>query len=71
MQVTYETKIKDISIYPTLEAYATLYGRVERTLFRDLHILKLPLNDLKAAYQPHFGITAVNLILSALSLTAK
>ncbi len=35
-----------------------MYGRVERALFCDLHVRRLPLNDLKAAYQPRFGITA-------------
>jgi hypothetical protein len=31
---------------------------VERTLFRDLYVHQLPINDLKQHYQPQFGITA-------------
>lgn len=58
MQVTYETKISDKSLYRVLEAYAALYGRVERALFRDLQCRHIPLNDLKQQYQPRFGITA-------------
>jgi hypothetical protein len=58
MQVTYQTKIKDVSCYPLLEQYAHLYGRVEHALFRDLYVCHLPLNDLKQQYLPQFGITA-------------
>jgi IS605 OrfB family transposase len=62
MQVTFEAKITDTdnsrAFYPSLEAYAALYGQVERALFRDLYVRDLPLNELKQQYQPRFGITA-------------
>lgn len=59
MQVTFEAKISDSHLYPLLDEYAALYGRVERALFRDLYVNGgLSINDLKQLYQPRFGITA-------------
>ncbi|MDI6823840.1 MAG: transposase [Bacillota bacterium] len=58
MKVTFEAKIKDVSLYPLLEAFAALFGRVERALFRDHCVRGEPLADCKRRYLPLFGITA-------------
>lgn len=58
VKVTFETRIKDRSLYPLLEAFAALFGCVERTLFRDHYVRGEPLPDCKRRYLPAFGITA-------------
>ncbi|MBC7339646.1 MAG: transposase, partial [Firmicutes bacterium] len=58
MKVTFEARIKDRSLYPLLEAFAALFGRVERTLFRDHYVRGEPLSDCKRRYLGAFGITA-------------
>ncbi|MEW6049190.1 MAG: hypothetical protein AB1609_22425 [Bacillota bacterium] len=51
-------RLKDRSLYPLLEAFAALFGRVERTLFRDHYVRGEPLPDCKRRYLRAFGITA-------------
>ena len=58
MQVTFEAKITDTALYPTLAAFAELYGQVERQLFRDLFVSHKNQNDLKRDYLPRYQITA-------------
>ena len=55
---TYQTRCKlDELASSILDNCSSLYGSIERHLFRDL-IKKLPLNDLKREYLVKYGITA-------------
>ncbi len=55
---TYQTRLDlDVTQSAALDAYAALYGRVERSLFAAMRSGKA-INDLKRDFQPRFGITA-------------
>jgi len=58
LQVTFESKVKDASLYPFFDQVAALYGRVERSLYVDLYVRGLKLKELKQEYILKFGITA-------------
>ncbi|MCL5046972.1 MAG: hypothetical protein M1598_09385 [Actinobacteria bacterium] len=45
--VTFQTKIKDQSLYPLLDAIARLYGQAERHLFVDLYLRCRPMKECK------------------------
>lgn len=53
---TFECRITDAP--DVLEQWARLYGRVDRSYFRDRHIKGKSKNDLKRDFQKDFGITA-------------
>jgi IS605 OrfB family transposase len=55
---TFEAKIKDRSAYPVLDAVADLLSQVERHLFAEQYVRRVPLKDLKRQYLCRFGITA-------------
>ena len=55
---TYQTRlVQDAVQTAALDAYARLYGRVERSLFAAMKAGGT-VNDLKRAFLPKFGITA-------------
>ncbi len=58
MLATFETRIKDMSAYPALDAVAALLSLAERHLFVDLIVKGRSLNELKREYLPRFGISA-------------
>ena len=58
MQVTFESKVKDVSLDPLFDRMAALYSRVERSLYVDLYGRGLKIKDLKRQHIPKFGITA-------------
>ena len=54
---TYQTRLPE-SRYPALDAYAMLYGQVERKLFAALQSGRGTVNQLKRDFLCRFGITA-------------
>lgn len=58
MPVTFETKMKDQSTHPALEAIADHMSHVEQHLFVDRYVHGKPLLALKREYIIKFGITA-------------
>ncbi|MDI6894501.1 MAG: hypothetical protein QME70_07825 [Bacillota bacterium] len=47
VKVTFEARIRDVSLYPLLEAFAALFGCVERALFRDHYVRGEPLSRME------------------------
>jgi IS605 OrfB family transposase len=59
MMRTWQTRLRaGIGAAATLDAYADLYGRVERSLFADLCAGRQSINELKREYLKRFEITA-------------
>lgn len=58
MSVTYQTKNKDNAASMYFDRFAEFFGRLERALFVDQYIRKLPLGELKKSYISRHQITA-------------
>lgn len=72
MMRTWQTRLKlAVAEAAALDAYATLYGKAERSLFADLTSGKHTRNELKRDYLIRFGITARQFNALRISLEGK
>ena len=58
MSITIETKLSDEKALKFIDAFGELFGRLERKLYVDSYVRKLPVNQLKSKYIADYGISA-------------